>query len=132
MLKESVCLSPTNALPMLPMVTASLVTRDMMSSRDPVSFQLLTLPSLPISDADCGTGTTKFVFNAQRAMSSTSTKSVLQPLTSARLLTLYLVTALLVMKATTFKMDHVSTLLQTMPDLLTSDVPLGTGKIKSA
>lgn len=122
----------TNVPLMLPMVTVPLATEDMISPKDNVSLLLPTKPSLLIWDVQPGTGTSKFVFNAQMALSSISTKFVLPLLISAKLLTVPLVTVLLAMKAMTLAKDNVSILLQTMLDLQISAVPLGTGKIKFA
>ena len=122
----------TNAVSMLLTVTVLLASKDTISSKDNVSSLPSTTPSLLILDVEPGTGTSKFAFSAQRALSSISTKFVLPLLISAKLLTAQLVTVLLATKVMTLAKDNVSTLLQTVLDLQISAVPFGTGKIKFA
>jgi len=117
---------------MLKMETALLASRVMTYPTDNAYSLKPTTLNLPISDADCGTGLTKFVSSALMDSFSTSTKSVLPPLIFAELLTVRLVTALLATKDMTLKTDSVSTLPQIMPDLQILAVLLGTGKTRSA
>ena len=121
-----------NAPLMLKMETALLASRVMTYPTDNAYSLKPTTLNLPISDADCGTGLTKFVSSALMDSFSTSTKSVLPPLIFAELLTVRLVTALLATKDMTLKTDSVSTLPQIMPDLQILAVLLGTGKTRSA
>ena len=122
----------TNAPPTPKTVTASLATKDTTSLKDNASSPNGTMPSLPTPDVPLGTGTTKSALPAPKDGFSMLTKSVLPLPISAEPLTRPPETALLVMKDTTSLKDNVFTLLPTTPDLPTSDVPLGTGKINNA
>ena len=63
---EFVFLFLINALNMMPMEPVLLASVDMTSSMEFVNSQLSIMPSLLIQDVLNGTGTTKFVYNAQK------------------------------------------------------------------
>ena len=66
MLMEFVFLLVISAKHQIPMETVFLVTLDMTLSTESANSQLSTMLNLPIQDVPNGTGTTKFVSNAQR------------------------------------------------------------------
>ena len=129
MLMESVSLSVINALLMMPTELVSLVIKDTTLSMEFVSSLPLTMLNLQIMAALNGTGTTKFVLNAQKIGSR-----MLMELVS-----LFLINVLLMMlqvlashasRDMTLSMEFVSSHHSTTLSLQIQDVQLGTGTIK--
>ncbi len=123
--------SLTSAVKMLPMVTAPLAIKDTNLKADNVFCQLSTMPSPPTLDAKLGTGSIKSALLALISGSRMLTEYVF-PFPTNVLLTLLMATVSLVSRDMISSVENVSSLNPTMPTPPISDVPLGTGPIKSA
>ena len=121
----------TNARPTLPTETVPLASRDTTSRKDNVFSLTSTTPSPLTQDVQHGIGMSKFVLLAPVDGFSTSKKFVFPFLIYVKL-TLPTETVPLVTKDMTLRKDNAFTLTLIMLAHLISDVPLGTGKTKSA
>jgi len=116
---------------MLTMVIALLVIKVMTLLLVSASSQPSTMLNLLMPDVELGTGSIRFALLALTSGFSTPKKFAFLFLISVPLM-LKTVIVLLVSRDTTSSMELVSSQHPTMPILLISDVPIGTGIIWSA